>query len=254
VNAIHDKVLYFTEKSLTGTAFLSMVAQLLEKHRPDILRIDPLLAYLGADVNSASDVAKFLRNGLNPLLDKYECGGIICHHTPKAVNRDTSQWRPSDWMYAGAGSADLTNWCRAALVIDPTHSGHVFRFIAAKRGGRIGWYNDVGERVYDRYFCHTDGSICWREATPDEIAATQAKKAGGKPAKTAGDLLALVPPDGTIAKNMLLRNAQDSGIGGKKARDLLQDLLNAEQLYQWQIPRVGTNPEKRISRNPQQLG
>ena len=42
-------------------------------------------------------------------------------------------------MYAAAGNADLTNWARAILVIEPTHVEGVFEFIAAKRGKRIGW-------------------------------------------------------------------------------------------------------------------
>jgi len=60
------------------------------------LRIDPLLAYLGADINDAKETAAFLRNGLNPLLEQYNCGVIINHHTPKVINRDTKEWRPSD--------------------------------------------------------------------------------------------------------------------------------------------------------------
>ena len=81
---ITDRVLYVTEKSCTGMLFLNQVVEpLLELHRPDIIRIDPLLAYLGGDVNQAVETAKFLRNGLNPLLEKYDCGAIVVHHTPK---------------------------------------------------------------------------------------------------------------------------------------------------------------------------
>ena len=137
---ITDKVLYVTEKSRTGMAFLSDVVEPpLAKYRPDIIRIDPLLAYLGADVNVAAETAKFLRNGLNPLLAKYDCAAILVHHTPKANNRDTSNYRQSDWQYAGAGSADITNWTRSILVIEPTHAPHVFKFIAAKRGRHLDW-------------------------------------------------------------------------------------------------------------------
>src|SRR2546421_10855993 len=51
-NAIRDQVLYVSERTHTGLIFLTaVVAPLLEKHRPDILRLDPLLAFLGDDVN-----------------------------------------------------------------------------------------------------------------------------------------------------------------------------------------------------------
>lgn len=254
--AIRERVLYVSARAHTGAAFLGeVVAPLLEQHRPDILRIDPLLAYLGDDVNKADATAAFLRAGLNQLLERYGCAVIINHHTPKVTNRDTSSYRASDWMYYGAGSADITNWCRAALVIDPTHCGHVFRFIAAKRGGRIGWRDDNGERVFERYFCHdrTEG-ICWHEATEADIEAAAAKKPGRKTSpKTTVDLIALVPMKGAIPKNALLSKAQGADIGKERARGLLAELLADKQLYEWRIPRPKTNPEIQISRHEQTL-
>lgn len=189
-----DNVLYVTEKARTGTSFLSsVVTPLLAIHRPDILRIDPLMAFLGADVSDVEATAAFLRNGLNPLLDEYSCAAIINHHTPKVVNRDTSGWRSSDWMYSGAGSADVTNWARAALVIDPTHEDHLFRFIAAKRGTRIEWKDEHDKPMLDRYFQHdTKGGICWTQADPEQDAAVRNNKSeSGKhlPAYSKDDIL-----------------------------------------------------------------
>ncbi|MBA2271543.1 MAG: AAA family ATPase [Chthoniobacterales bacterium] len=227
--AVGDRVLYVSERARTGPLFLSLVvAPLLAKHRPDILRIDPLLAYLGGDVNDAETTAGFLRTGLNPLLEEYGCAVIINHHTPKVINRDTSGWRGSDWMYAGAGSADLTNWCRAALVIDPTHAGHVFRFHAAKRGGRIGWRGDDDQRVYERLFCHdTDGGLYWREASDDDLLAVETSKPRRRSSsKTKEDLRALVPIQGAIPKAALFSLAQTNGVGGeKRLRGFLAELI-----------------------------
>jgi hypothetical protein len=252
---IRERVLYVSERARTGLPFLSVVALLLEKYRPDILRIDPLLAYLGGDVNDAETSADFLRSGLNPLLEQYNCAVIINHHTPKVVNRDTSAWRSSDWMYAGAGSADLTNWARAILVIDPTYAGHVFRLIAAKRGGRIDWRDDDGDRVYERFFCHdTAGGLYWREATADDLAEVEAQKPGRKgSSKTKEDLVALVPMENAIPKVRLMMQAQLSGISEKKSRGFLSELIETGELHAWRIPRPGTNPEIRISRHEQPL-
>src|SRR6202041_1547337 len=94
---------------------------------------------LGADVKDDGANSRFLRNGLNPILTGRGCGIFIIHHTPKTNHRDTSDWKQTDWMYAGAGAAVLTNWARAYLVIEPTDVHGVYRFIAAKRGQRIGW-------------------------------------------------------------------------------------------------------------------
>lgn len=254
--AIRDRVLYVSERSHTGAAFIGeVVAPLLEAHRPDILRIDPLMAYLGGDVSDPVITAAFLRTGLNPLLERYGCAVIINHHTPKVTNRDTSNWRHSDWMYAGAGSADITNWARAILVIDPTHSGHVFRFIAAKRGQRIGWRDDNGERVFERFFCHDRAEgICWHAATAEDIDAAAAKKPGRKTSpKTTADLLALVPMEGAIPKNALLSKAQSAEIGQGRARGLLAELVTDGKLHEWRIPRRKSNPEIQISRHEQTL-
>jgi hypothetical protein len=251
---IGNSVLYVSERARTGVVLLAEVVEpLLEKHRPDILRIDPLLAYLGADINDAKETAAFLRNGLNPLLEKHNCGAIINHHTPKVINRDTKGWRPSDWMYAGAGSADLTNWARAILVIDPTHANHVFKFIAAKRGGRIGWRHEDGDVKYDRLFCHdTAGGLAWRDATVDDelaIEIKKPKKSGGS--KTKEDLYDLVPVEGTIPKNALVSLAQTMGIGCNRARGFICELVTTGELYVSQAKRAKTNPEILISRHAQ---
>ena len=111
---VRQNVIYCREIGRTSMSFVSEVIRpLLEKHRPDSLRIDPFQAYYGRDISSAEQVAAFCRERLNPLLDEFNCAVIINHHTTKTNNRDTSGWRYSDWMYAGAGSADMTNWARA---------------------------------------------------------------------------------------------------------------------------------------------
>jgi hypothetical protein len=208
---------YVAEKAHTGHEFLVKVLRpLLEKHRPDIIRLNPLMAYLGGDIKDPAVTSAFLRTGLNPLLAQFQCGLIIVHHTPKTNFRDTSEWRAADWMYAGAGAADITNCARAILIIDPTNDPHIFRFIAAKRASRIGWVDDITEeREHIRHFTHGDHGIYWREASAEEI--TKAKSKGDKPTKA--NLMALVPNDGTIAKNLLLARAASANpkIGEKKA-------------------------------------
>jgi hypothetical protein len=172
---------YVCEKSVIGIAFLEqIVAPLLLKYQPDILRINPLQAYVGGDLKEPAITAAFLRNRLNPLLLTHQCGAILVHHTPKTNFRNTEEWKASDWMYAGAGAADITNWARAALVIDPTDQPHIFRFIAAKRGSRIGWANDEGDSIVIRHFSHSQsGSIFWQQTDETQIP-DQPRKASGQ--------------------------------------------------------------------------
>jgi hypothetical protein len=255
-NALSERVLYATEQSRTGPEFLSSVVRpLLENHRPDLLRLDPLLAYLGADPCDMGVTASFLRNSLNPLLTEFACGCIINHHTPKVTNRDTTAWRTSDWMYAGAGSADLTNWCRAAIVIDPTYTVKLFKFIAAKRAGRTGWRDEEGCIVLEKYFCHAEYGIHWREASSEDIERmiVSAQKKKDKDTKTENDLLRLIPLQGAVEKNILIEMAHRSGISEKRANLLIKVLLAQSKAHEWQIKRPNARAAKHISRHEQTL-
>jgi hypothetical protein len=116
----------------------------------------------------------FLRGHLQRLANKHNCALFVPHHTPKTNFRHrTEKWSVMDWMYSGAGAAVLTNWARAILAIDPLGESGVFKFIAAKRGKRIGWEENVN------YFRHDPrpGVLLWTKATATEIAAATISKA-----------------------------------------------------------------------------
>ena len=241
-----------TEKARTGNVFLAEVVRpLLSTHRPDILRIDPLLAYLGDDPTDGKALAAFCRNGLNPLLEEFRCAVILNHHTPKTTNRDTSLWRASDWMYSGSGGADLTNWARAILVIDPTSNPSAFKFIGAKRGKRLQWVSGDGGPQFQRLFCHSENSIAWRDATEAEIEGIRPKGDKGLPADE--ELIAFVPMSGSLPKHELLARWNKKGVGEKKCLSLLSLMLADGKVFEWRIKRHGTRPAIHISRHEQTI-
>jgi hypothetical protein len=149
----------------TGEDFLDLVAKYLEQYRPDILRLDPLQAFLGGDINSAESVARFLRAGLNPLLNEYDCGLILVHHTPKP-SRNSDKNRPDDFSHVGMGSSDITNWARAGLYIESSHERGVYCFRATKRAGAIGWRDELGEKEYVRWYKHGANNWVWEPSDP----------------------------------------------------------------------------------------
>lgn len=250
--ACRSNLVTLTEKARTAERFIKEVLALkLEKHRPDIVRIDPLLAYLGADPIDTARLSEFCRNWINPLLEKYRCACIINHHTPKTINRDTSNWRASDWMYSGAGGAELTNWARAILVIEPTNNPAAFRFIAAKRGRRVGWVDQFDQPTYQRVFCHSEGSIAWREATEEEAEGISSKNDRNQ--RSDEELMAYIPVQGTVPKNVLLAKWNKLGLGEKKCASRLNLFVADEVLHEWLEPRSGTRPRVLISRRPQTL-
>lgn len=139
-------------------------------------------------------------------------------------------------------------------MIDPTHAPHVFQFIAAKRGNRIGWSNEDGAKAVTRHFCHASDGLYWREATPEDmegVAKAVAAKKARKPRKTAADMKALVPPEGAIPKTVLIAKARDTGFSKQGADDTLKELLDIEELFTSDVRRSGTNAKKVISRHRQ---
>jgi hypothetical protein len=181
------------EDTRTAAAFTAFtLAPVLEKHRPDLVWIDPALAYLGGEASAQKDVGGFLRNLINPLLHRFECGGIIITHTNKPpTGREKSNWQAGDWAYLGTGSAEWANWARAVLALRSIGSHEVFELRAGKRGARLAWQDEAGQRSYVRQLAHATKGICWREATPDEIPKT------GRPKKQSTEkVFALLPPGG----------------------------------------------------------
>ncbi len=174
-------IFIFHETTKTSDSFFKkVVAPLLETHQPDLLVIDPALAYLGGESNSQKDVGAFLRNGLNPLLSKYRCGALVVHHTNKPPRgKEKDGYLAGDFAYLGGGSAEWANWSRCVLAVQSVGSHSVFKLHAAKRGTRIGWRNEDGSKRFEQWIGHSEsGAIYWREATEAEVEDAKAKKPG----------------------------------------------------------------------------
>jgi len=149
-----------------GDGFFEILPPLLEKHRPDILWLDPLLAYLGGDVCRQEIVSPWLRNKLNPLLCRFQCGAVIIHHTNKPPSgKEKPDWAAGDFAYLGSGSAELANWPRAVMAIRSIGDHDAFELKLGKRGRRVGWQNEDGTPRYETFIAHSQSGICWQEVT-----------------------------------------------------------------------------------------
>jgi hypothetical protein len=249
-----EKIIVVREDSRTGMAMVeSVLRPLLMAHRPDLLWIDPALAYLGGEASSQKDVGGFLRNMLNPLVREFDCGCVVVHHTNKpASGREKPEWQAGDFAYLGSGSIEWAGWARAVLAVRSVGSHSVFELRAAKRGARLRWKEPDGETTaYTRLVAHsgTPGLICWREADPSEAPAGRGGRVYGKE-----DLLAHVPPDKSISKEALRSKANGSGIAFNRINGLLAELVADGVLHEWRVKRPRTNPLRMVSRSPQPPG
>jgi len=243
-----DNIHIYSENEKVGIElFEQTITPLLNDVKPDLLWIDPALSYIGGDMNSQEAVGKFLRNQLNPVLTKHQCGGVVIHHTNKPIVFNPSQ--PSfDPAYLGAGSAEWANWARAVLALRKTDVENLFELIAAKRGTRLKWKSADGESLaFKRYigYCKRPDTICWVE-----MAIADAEELKANNGKNAADVLKHVPAVGLIAKDDLISQCRKHGLSRNMTVELLNQILADDQLFEVPVPRPGKRPKVLLSREP----
>ena len=199
------------EDTRTGRAFfLDVVKPLLAEHKPDLLWVDPVLAFLGGDTSSQKDVGAFLRNGLNPLLHEFNVGCVCIHHTNKPPSgKEKSTWQAGDLAYLGSGSSEWANAPRAILGIRSIGSHDVFELTAGKRGSRLNWRDEADEKTYSLLIQHSKerGQICWLPASKEDLEPT------GRPKEhDHEDMLDVLKDSGLTTKEWMFEAFEEHGI------------------------------------------
>lgn len=145
---------------LTGSTFLDALNGRLAlvqttlgvESMPDVLVINPLLDFLGGDMNRQDVVSGFLSGGmtgqaketrgLRSILREYNIGAIIVHHTPKPPNpKELQAWIKSTTPeYQAAGSSYITNWGRSFItMMKVPNEIDAVMLTAGKNGSGLGW-------------------------------------------------------------------------------------------------------------------
>jgi len=178
------RVLFFTENSAVGSAFMARLGNVLKKLRKeginvDLLVIDPVLSYLGGDPSKAEVVTPWLRQGIQELMDRFDCASILIAHTAKPqVNHGRRIGSGIDEWYAALGSVEWVNYCRASLLLKPMGGG-MFELRAGKRGSRLRWKDKNQVPTYSQRLAHAkDGGIYWRVPEEDEFEASTTQSSG----------------------------------------------------------------------------
>jgi hypothetical protein len=135
-----------TDRIHRGLALVKELKRQIELFKPDIIIINPLLAFIDGDLNSAEDAGRFLREQLNSLNEPAQFAYLIIHHTSKPPKEKTER-RWNEVMYDMAGSGDLTNWARAIISLRPCDEEGHFELSLVKRGRRAGFTKQVAQGV-----------------------------------------------------------------------------------------------------------
>lgn len=215
--------------NLVGESFIEALQAELKAARQrgkpfDLVIINPYGVYLGADVKDTRACTEFLNEWLNPILAEYDIGAILIHHTPKTNFQNTSNYKPWDWMYWGAGCAAIPNWARAILVIKPeTQDMQVYRFIAAKRGKRIDDWNNE----FERYFAWSSisGVLRWEDATAPQIAQATAAASHRKSVNLDIAIRQVPLLDPALKTDVIEKIQNACQVGRDKAKEALKKLI-----------------------------
>lgn len=245
---VSKNVLLVTERVRRGEAFVAALRKWIRDHKPDLVWVNPLLAFMDGDINSAQDTGKFLREGLNGLNEPASFGYIVLHHTTKPpAGKDKKFGRAwNEVMYNMSGSADLTNWARAVISLQPTPTQGHFEMILAKRGKRAGATKEVEQGAGTRLetitsipLKHAEGfiqvpgrkrpmpRIFWEYREPDELPPTPTSAKGGRPKTYSFAQFAdIIPADAAqgLGFNALFRKASAAcGISKGAFAELMEE-------------------------------
>jgi hypothetical protein len=172
---VGDRVRFIVCGDLTGADFVAKdLRPALETLKPDLAHLNPALAFIGAEASDQEATGAFLRGQWQPAIKEFRCGGFVSTHTPKAsaasrkIEKDKLL---SDYSYAVFGSSEWSNFPRGILVIEPTATPGLFRFIAPKRGQRLAWTDSEGSHTLARFLKHATapGTLGWVDAEANEV-------------------------------------------------------------------------------------
>jgi hypothetical protein len=236
------KNLYFsTMPDASGMAFAERLNALCAVYVPDVVFIDPVLAFLGGDNSAQKDVSGWVRNLVLPVLMRHKCAAVLLHHVnkPRAA-KDQIQ----AGAYAMAGSAEWANAARCCLDLARVADG-VFKLEATKRGDRLWWKDELGNKTFIRYIAHhggVDGEgrpiIAWRDAEPHEIPREDAGGAGPKKKATVKDVTRILRPgEQCSGKEFVERLIETTGAGRTACMERIAEAVEIGVLNQTKLGR-----------------
>ncbi len=245
------------ESSRTGGELVSDTLEpLLAKYGPDLVILDPALSYIGGAVNEQETVGRFLRNQLNPLLQKHECAILIVHHTNKPNAEKDGQKKPAnDYAYAGSGSAEWANWARAVLVLTAKNDAGLRRLHIGKRF-RLGWVDNDGKPTASKNLQQSEpgGPLFYKELSLEDSLQLSEKVSPLTKVLHAPHILPPTGGDG-VSKEILVARIKEAKICGRDAAKLevIPCLVDQGYLVETEVPRRGVRPEIRYVRTDKQF-
>jgi hypothetical protein len=255
-NRLDDNFTCVFESSRAGRELIEKLDALLEKYSPDLLILDPALSYIGGNANEQETVGGFLRNHLNPLLQKHSCGVLIVHHTNKPnAERDGKKKVANDFAYAGTGSAEWANWARAVLVLQAKNDEGL-RLLQIGKRFRLNWVDADGEPTSTKWLKQSAPGVglFYSELTAEESLLVCSKT---EPLTKVLHAPGILPETGgEVSKEILIaRITQNKICGRDRARsEIIPSLVDEGYLEKKEVPRHKARPAIHFVRTKKIVG
>lgn len=168
-NELKDRMFIYRESVATGREFGDVLRKLVIQHQATIAFVDPLMAFVGADISETAEAAKFLRHIIQPILNDTGVIVVFMHHTGKPKSsKDKEGQTMADMAYQLFGSSEVTNWAREIACLQRCQGDEpIYRFGLTKRRSRAGMtdgFKPCGE-IYIRHSPNR-GEIRWVRSNP----------------------------------------------------------------------------------------
>ncbi|MDB6025147.1 MAG: hypothetical protein JWM68_1370 [Verrucomicrobiales bacterium] len=218
-----EQNIHVISTAIAGEQFIRGLEKAVVLQRPDLVIIDPALAYIAGDSRDQSDVKEFLRLQLIPILERHRCGCVLVHHTNKPSNMPERRVAEQD-AYAGSGSNEWANCPRIVITLRRLPGSNVFELRVTKRGERLKWTDSEGQPTIVRFLRQSGDpeQIFWSEIDSKDVPATARKRSDKEVLNT---VLALIPGEGKIAKNEIIELGREHGVSKNQMYSLIKELV-----------------------------
>lgn len=172
-----------------GAAFVEALEAMIARYKPEVVVVDPLLAFVDFEIADQALTTAFLRGMILPLLQRTGVALVYYHHTNKPVaGLDLDSMPPQQLAYLGAGAAEWCNFARDSGFLfrakaEEGEEAATFRFGFSKRQSRTGLRNSDGKFVPYVKLSHSSqpGTLRWVYAIGDSLVSQP--KAVSSPSK-----------------------------------------------------------------------
>jgi 5S rRNA maturation endonuclease (ribonuclease M5)/KaiC/GvpD/RAD55 family RecA-like ATPase len=176
------------------------------KHKPALLIIDPLQAYLGAevDMHRANEVRPVLKQ-IGHMASRHGCAIILVMHLTKSNQNNA--------LYRGLGSIDIPAAARSVLLVGSNPNNPEDRAILQIKNS----LSKKGEGI--AFEIHPEYGFCWKGTTallPEAMLGAKSVEKSEKKVDKAAELLESMLGNGKqVSMQEIKKKAEESGISQK---------------------------------------